>query len=104
MRTKTLIKFVAGAAVLVGFVVLIWGPSVVAQESEGSSVSGQKWEYRVLVIREQRRGNAPEVQAWQKTSEKQLNEVGALGWELVDTREARTGSDHTVLYLKRPRS
>ena len=103
MNTKTLIRLVVGAALLVGVAVLLWGPSVEAQETGGASGAVQKWEYRVLVVRELRRGNAPEVQAWQKTSEKQLNEMGELGWELVDTRQARSGRDDTVLYLKRPR-
>ena len=86
---------------VVACMVLLTGSNA-AETGEGEPAvrTVQKWEYRVLTFRERRQGRAEEVDAREKSSEEQLNELGSLGWELVAVRE--NPDNDPVFYLKRP--
>jgi hypothetical protein len=92
---------VVAAAVLL--ILLVPSADVSAQASASTVTPVQRWEYRVVTFSSSRNRLAPDVEtnrARNKDSETALNELGALGWELISVRE--NPRNDPVYYFKRP--
>ena len=92
--------FSIALAVSVSILTLAPGGLRADGKTDGSK-SFQKWEYRVLRIRDNRKagGRDSELRARISASQDTLNTLGADGWELVAVRN--DGTSEPVFYCKR---
>lgn len=99
MKTSIIPMTVAGCLFGAAILLSLSGSNTDAQETDRTPEGLQKWEYLVRRIEDRAGRRDRDTGTWHSASEETMNQLGLLGWELVDVRN--DGSSTPVFYFKR---